>query len=802
MLRRGLEPLLRETLSSVPVVLLEGGRAVGKTTLCQQLLSDGVVQEIADLSDQGTLAAAQHDPSGFVSALRLPAVIDEAQLAESLTLAVKQRVDELGVPGLFILTGSVRLGQGALGGSDPLAGRVARLRLHSFTQGERNGTPVDVLPWLHKGEFPERRFGPIHDCLIHRILLGGLPTIPGVLTPGGSPSARRDRLEGYVESVLHTAIGETRSDRARVLDTFRAIVGTPGRILNLETMARDLRVSSPTLRGYIQLLESSFLLEEIPALANDARREIKGHARLIPSDVALAAWAGRQSLETLAANPTALGPLVHTLVLSELHAQAAWSERARVLHWRLRDDEVDAVLQFPDGVLVGIEVKAAKSIGRSDVAGLRSFLRRVRGARHGVVFYLGEHAFELEPNIWAVPVPALWDTSLVDVAPSTQFARPAPLPEDSGLRVMAPEDRGTDNTPSDAAVFVSYVHADDQAESGRIVRLGRDIAERYRLLTGEELETFIDRDLRWGDEWRARLKQQLARTTFFVPIITPRFLHSEACRGEVLTFGAAADSAGVSRFVLPILYIKPPAFDENDPVATVLSSHQWADWTATRYEEPGSGAYRREVDRLCQRLSDAVNQVAGRSTNTSGAAESSGDSDDLLARFERIESATERLPMLFDRFTQAVNDVSQALHVANPDTRAMQMPASMRQFRATLRRLADQLAPPTAALDQATSDLRAQLASVDTDLNAIFSAASSDESAARMLGGFLSSLRDGLPDGLGLERDQLDEIRGQMRVLGRAALELRGPMRSMEDAFLLMSDVETMLQRWRQGTGL
>src|SRR6185437_6634092 len=122
-------------------------------------------------------------------------------------------------------------------------------------------------------------------------------------------------------------------------------------------------------------------------------------------------------------------------------------------------------------------------------------------------------------------------------------------------------------------------------------------------LTGEELDTFIDKDdLRWGDEWATRLTQQLARTTFFVPVITPRFLRSQACRKEVLMFAAAADAAGLNRFVLPIMYVKPAIVDEKDAVAAILNAHQRVDWTEIKYQDPGSGGYRQEVDRLCIRL--------------------------------------------------------------------------------------------------------------------------------------------------------------------------------------------------------
>ena len=48
--------------------------------------------------------------------------------------------------------------------------------------------------------------------------------------------------------------------------------------------------------------------------------------------------------------------------------------------------------------------------------------------------------------------------------------------------------------------FWSYVHADDEAEGGRILRLARDVAGQFEMLTGEPLTLFLDKDaIKWSD---------------------------------------------------------------------------------------------------------------------------------------------------------------------------------------------------------------------------------------------------------------------------------------------------------------
>ena len=68
---------------------------------------------------------------------------------------------------------------------------------------------------------------------------------------------------------------------------------------------------------------------------------------------------------------------------------------------------------------------------------------------------------------------------------------------------------------ADSQGFWSYVHADDEAEGERISQLARDVTEQYRMLTGEQLVLFLDKDaLNWGDAWRDKIDSSLASVAF------------------------------------------------------------------------------------------------------------------------------------------------------------------------------------------------------------------------------------------------------------------------------------------------
>lgn len=97
----------------------------------------------------------------------------------------------------------------------------------------------------------------------------------------------------------------------------------------------------------------------------------------------------------------------------ELARQLTWcEEEAALFHYRTRDQvEVDAVLENRRGDVVGIEVKAASTVGPNDFRGLRHLAQRAGNSfRAGIVLHTGPQALPFGPKMLALPVSALWMT--------------------------------------------------------------------------------------------------------------------------------------------------------------------------------------------------------------------------------------------------------------------------------------------------------------------------------------------------------------------------------------------------------
>src|SRR5205823_5053044 len=106
------------------------------------------------------------------------------------------------------------------------------------------------------------------------------------------------------------------------------------------------------------------------------------------------------------------------------------------------------------------------------------------------------------------------------------------------------------------AAFLSYVHADDQHELGRLTQFRQRLEGEVRLHIGRKFEIFQDRkDIRWGENWRRRIEDALDTTTFLIPVVTPGFLTSTACRDELERFLERERRLGRDDLVLPLYYV-------------------------------------------------------------------------------------------------------------------------------------------------------------------------------------------------------------------------------------------------------
>ena len=203
---RHIAPLLAEALSDTPVVLVNGARQSGKSTLVQSLADPaGVARQYLTLDDAVVLSAARSDPAGFINGLRGPVILDEVQRVPDLFLAIKAAVDRQREPGRFLLTGSadVMLLPGI---ADSLAGRIEVLSLWPLSCAELADSPdLNRADALFTGDWSALAVPPCErDELVARLLAGGFPDAV-VRT---SQRRREAWFDSYVQAVLMRDVRE------------------------------------------------------------------------------------------------------------------------------------------------------------------------------------------------------------------------------------------------------------------------------------------------------------------------------------------------------------------------------------------------------------------------------------------------------------------------------------------------------------------------------------------------------------------------------------------------------------------
>lgn len=163
-----------------------------------------------------------------------------------------------------------------------------------------------------------------------------------------------------------------------------------------------------------------------------------------------------------------------------------------------------------------------------------------------------------------------------------------------------------------ALAFMSYVNLDDQHEQGRLTRFRECLSGEVRMQTGKPFDIFQDReDIAWGQPWEKRIHESLAATTFLIPIITPAFFKSNACRKELKYFLKREEELGRGDLILPVYYVRCPVLEdkakrEHDKLAQVLAARQYADWRELRFEEFTSSSVRKALAKMAEQIVAAL----------------------------------------------------------------------------------------------------------------------------------------------------------------------------------------------------
>lgn len=239
LIKRKLSEHVKHAATYYPIISVAGPRQAGKSTMLQQVFPD---YEYISLEDPDMYALASTDARGFFDRYKEGVIIDEAQKVPELFSFMQGIVDKKRTPGRFVLSGS----QNYLmhrNITQSLAGRIDLSTLYPFDFEEM----ATITNW---------------DEDIETAMLNGF--YPGKLT-GHIPA--KIFYNNYIKTYLERDV----SDLVNVgnMTTFRTFLKLVaykcGSQLNLSDLSNDLNVSVNTIKTWITILESSYIIFMLPA---------------------------------------------------------------------------------------------------------------------------------------------------------------------------------------------------------------------------------------------------------------------------------------------------------------------------------------------------------------------------------------------------------------------------------------------------------------------------------------------------------------------------------------------------------
>jgi predicted AAA+ superfamily ATPase len=191
----------------------------------------------------------------------------------------------------------------------------------------------------------------------------------------------------------------------------RVLAHHAGQLVNYSGLGAPLGMNHVTAQKYVGVFEQLFLVRTLPPWHASALKRLTKTPKLHFLDPGLLAALRDLSPDRLRFERTLLGVPLETFVYSELLKLASWAgDRLEFSHFRDKEkNEVDIVVEDRRGRVVGVEVKAAATVTRSDFGGLRK-LADACGDRFVAGFVLYDHdtVVPFGDRLFAVPLSSLW----------------------------------------------------------------------------------------------------------------------------------------------------------------------------------------------------------------------------------------------------------------------------------------------------------------------------------------------------------------------------------------------------------
>ena len=411
---------LEEYLSTFGAVCIEGPKWCGKTwTSSYHSKSEIYIGDPAGNFQNRQLAEMSPE---LVLEGETPRLIDEWQEVPPLWDAVRHRVDKAALKGQFILTGSATPNHKGILHSG--AGRIARLRMRTMSLWESGDSCGAVsLKELCRGVLsPALIEGPDLKKLIELVIRGGWPGSI-CLSPERAALLPAEYLNAVIDDDVYRIDGIKR-DTQKMRLLLRSLARNESTAASNKTLIRDIRgaddedIDTATVASYLDIFKRLFITDNQPPFAAGIRSSVrvKQAEKRHFADPSLACALLKATPAGLLGDLETLGFLFEAMCERDLRIYAE-SFGANLYHYQdYKDNEIDAVVELPDGEWCAFEIKLGANQIDAAAGNLLQIKKQFENDPKGkppavlcVICGLSNAAYKRPDGVFVVPVTALKD---------------------------------------------------------------------------------------------------------------------------------------------------------------------------------------------------------------------------------------------------------------------------------------------------------------------------------------------------------------------------------------------------------
>lgn len=360
-IKRIIDKEIKSKLSIMGAVLIKGPKWCGKTTSAKNIAKSVIEIQNPDLQEN-YIELANMKPSLLLEGEK-PRLIDEWQIIPKLWNAVRYSVDNIGLPGQYILTGSATPVEDDTVHSG--VGRFAFIKMKPMTlfeSGDSNGR-ISIKAILEGEQNIDGITTDLtYEKIAYALCRGGWPRAIG-LNEKIALEIPKNYIDVLCDSDISRVDGIKRNPllAKTILKAYARQVSTINSNQSLfeDVKANYVEVSDRTIIDYLEVLKKLYIIEEIEAWSPNIRSKtaIRTSPKKSMVDPSLAVAALGCTPKQLMLDVRTYGLLFENLVNRDLSVYIN-AIGGNLKHYRDRYNlECDNVLIFEDGRYALVETK-------------------------------------------------------------------------------------------------------------------------------------------------------------------------------------------------------------------------------------------------------------------------------------------------------------------------------------------------------------------------------------------------------------------------------------------------------------